>query len=610
MHYRIKKRLTFFLAFACFLPRIAFADDSYTLQKIVITPRQDMFDAFFPASQKNTVDAAMAGSAHGGYFTELLNRIEGLDVRSRGAYGIQSDISLRGSTYEQAGILIDGLRVNDPQTGHFNLDLPLTAFDVERVEVHKDASSSLYGTGALAGSINFVTKKPVKKESHLAATFGEHALFGQAFSLSYPGEGLCGRLSFDHSVSSGSRPNTDFKNSIASLYAVKEWDECTQDLLLGYQKKDFGADSFYSNLFPEEEEHTETLFLRSGLDNQLYSGQLHNSIFLRKHRDKFILRRNSPTSVNYHTTYVYGLNSRYAVAVPFGDLLFGGDIGRDEIYSTNLGKHTRLFNAGLVGIHREINDALDMHATARLDHYQQWPQQPSYNLGFGYWAAKHRALVKGEVGRGFRIPTFTELYYSDAANKGNAELKAEKSDNFSLGIGWYDAPFEVELNGFVRNGRNLIDWTRATSAQVWQATNLGKAQFRGAELGLKLKPSFQYIGTRLEEVTASFAFQEARHKTAGFQSKYALDIAKQQWFLGIRQRICGLGLRWQLSYIERKFGETYFVGNAYVSKKISRNGFTLEPFLAVENFSDTDYSEVAGVLQPARWIKWGLRCDW
>ncbi|RJO64508.1 MAG: TonB-dependent receptor [Candidatus Omnitrophota bacterium] len=610
MHYGIRKVFIFYLTLAFSLPFIAFADDSYTLQKIIVTPRQDIFDSFFFAPQKTTIDTSVAPFLHGGHFTSLLNGVQGLDVRSRGSYGIQSDVSLRGSTYEQVGILIDGLRVIDPQTGHHNLNIPLTAFDVEKVEVCKEASSSLYGTGALAGSINFVTKKPVKKESHLVLTFGEHALFGQAFSLSYPGEDLSGRFSFDHSISSGARPNTDFENSIASLYAVKEWNGFNQDLLFGYQKKDFGADSFYSNLFPEEEEHTETLFLRSSVDNQLSSGQLHNSGFFRKHRDKFILRRNSPTSVNYHTTYVYGLNSRYAVAAPFGDLLFGADIGRDEIYSTNLGKHARLFNAGLLGIHSDINDSLYMDATARLDHYQQWPEQESYNLGLGYLTMERRLRMKGGVSRGFRVPTFTELYYSDAANKGNADLKAEKSDNFSLGIGWYDMPLEVELDGFVRNGRNLIDWTRATSSQVWQATNLGKAQFKGAELGFKLKPSLQYMGTRLEEITVSFAFQEARHEAVDFQSKYALDIAKQQWLLGMRQHICGLDLRWQLSYVERKFGETYFVGDAYVSKKIARNGFTVEPFLAVENFSNTDYSEIAGVLQPKRWIKWGLRCDW
>ncbi|MBM3249683.1 MAG: TonB-dependent receptor [Candidatus Omnitrophica bacterium] len=597
----MNKILIFIISGLCF-NLCAFAEEPHTLEKITVRPQSGF--------STQVVTASEISGMHLDTVADILDHVSGIDLRYRGTQGIQADLTLRGSTFEQVALLIDGVRVNDPQTGHHNLDIPLTLFDVERIEVVKEGDSAFYGAGGIAGSVNIITKKPKKKALRLDTLFGQHALFGQAGSLSLPADQASGRVSFDHKISKAARPNTDFEYKTASIYLTREFDSSTLDTLFGYQKKDFGADSFYSNLFPEEEEHTETIFSRTGLESKLGFGTLKNNLFFRKHRDKFILRRNSPTPVNYHTTYVYGLNSDLTLPTKYGDLALGLDVGRDEIYSSNLGKHTRIHEAGSFGFTPKLGERLSADLRARLDYYQKWHTQESFNVGLGYDLIPQELKVRGSASRAFRIPSFTELYYSDAANKGNPDLGVETSDNFRLGLSLRKWFMELGVDGFLRQGRNLIDWTRTRPTDRWQATNLGRIDFRGIELNSKIKPNLKYGGLRLDKMTFSYNYTGPDKQAGGFYSKYALDILKHQYLLGMDFVLFGLDVNWQFSYNRRYYGETYFVGNVYLGKRFLAKDFSFEPFLKIDNFSNTRYTEVAGVLQPRRWIKSGVKFEW
>ncbi|MFZ2357178.1 MAG: TonB-dependent receptor, partial [Candidatus Omnitrophota bacterium] len=234
------------------------------------------------------------------------------------------------------------------------------------------------------------------------------------------------------------------------------------DTLLGWQKKDYGADSFYSNLFPEEEEHTETLFMKSRLDVKLDKFILKNNLFLRKHDDKFILRRNNPTSANYHTNYIYGLDSSVNYPFRLGNLTLGISSGVDQINSTNLGKHSRLYEAGILGLNIDSGNKVAADLRYRLDHYQKWPAQQSFNLGLGVRLIDDKLKFRSSVGKSFRIPTFTDLYYSDAGNKGNQNLGIEKSYSYVCGLDYKINSLDLGIEGFFRRGINLIDWTRTS----------------------------------------------------------------------------------------------------------------------------------------------------
>lgn len=607
------KNFFLYLIFVFLILPSSFAEDAYILDKITV--KKSSSDSCQEKRLKNScsIETFTEGELKEknlNSLSDILNYVSGMDLRSRGAFGIQNDISLRGSTYEQVSVLIDGIKIMDPQTGHFNLDIPLTTFDLERVEVIKQGASSLYGAGSFAGSINIMIKKPAKKMLNLETVFGEHALFGEKFSYSLPGDDFSSRLSFEDKISSGGRPNTDFEYRTSSFYLNRDFSAGSLDALFGYQEKDFGADSFYSNLYSEEEEHTRTLFMKTGLDYRTDGFSLKNNLSLRRHRDKFILRRNSPTSVNYHTTHVYGFDSQLEMPISWGDLYLGVNTGLDKIRSTNLNSHSRLYQGFNLGLNSEVINRLNTDLNLRLDHYQKWESQESFNFGLKYALIEDKLGLRGAVSRAFRVPTFTELYYSDAANQGNPELGIEKSDNFLLGVDLKNEPFDFGIEGFLRRGYDLIDWTRTSTTLPWAATNLGQVDFKGVSFNSSFNADLDYHGLKLNKVKFSYNYLSPSRKTNGFFSKYALDVLKHQYILGINSAIFGIDIDWQLSYSERYYGETYFIGDLYIGKKLKNQKFSLEPFIKVDNFSNTEYREVAGVLQPGRWVQTGLKFEW
>ena len=355
---KIPRVIIFFLILS---PCAAFADEAINLEKIVVTANRDSSSdeasaGGFPVYVLNFTDFKQAEP---NATPDLFNNLPGVDLRYRGTYGIQGDLSVRGSSFEQSAVILDGIKLNDPQTGHYNMDIPLTVYDIESLEINKSGYSSRYGSGAFAGEANIKTGIPRDKALKLDLSFGEHALSTEAFSLSYPYGGLLSRLSFEHAISKAARPNTDFEYYTTSFYLFKDFGVTSLDSLFGYQKKDYGADSFYSNLYTEEEEHTETFFTRVGVNAPISRGTLKNNLYLRRHWDKLILNRNRPTSVNYHTNYIYGLNSLYSLPLAQAKLSLGIDLGDELINSTNIGKHSRSHEAALFGVAAPLFDKLN-----------------------------------------------------------------------------------------------------------------------------------------------------------------------------------------------------------------------------------------------------------
>lgn len=541
---------------------------------------------------------------------DLLEDFPGADLRFRSPQGVQGDLSIRGSTYEQVAVAIDGVKLMDPQTGHFNLDIPLTVFDLGQIEVITQGASALYGAGALAGGVNFVTKRPVAEKLFLQGIFGGHALRGQAFSYARPGEDYAARISFEHKSSKAARPNTDFQYRTATLQLYKDYSALSLDTLFGYQKKDYGADSFYSNLYPEEEEHTETFLYKTSLSSRIGRAELKNDLYLRKHRDKFILQRNRPDFVNYHTTYVYAANNRILVPWQSHTVSLGLDVGRDQINSGNLGKHSRLFEALYAGFDYSPAGRLSASLSLRTDHYEKWPWQESFNLGATYKIFENKLKLRSSISRAFRLPTFTELYYRDPANIGNPDLGPEHSYDYSLGLDYKGERQRSGIEGFLRQADKLIDWTRRSELEPWRAGNLGRADFRGGVIKYTVEPAEAWGPLFVRQAGVGYTYIDVSKKASGFLSKYALDALKHQLLFELQTVILGADLDWQLSYNQRYYGESYFVGNFFLGRKIYARGFSFEPFCQVSNFTNSKYSETSGVLQPGRWFKGGLKFAW
>lgn len=273
---------------------------------------------------------------------ELLGYAAGVDVRTRGINGVQSDINIRGCAFDQSLVLIDGVKVSDPQTGHHNMNIPLNVSDIDRIEVLKGHGSRLYGPNALGGTINIITRRSAEKSITMNLSGGEFGLFEGSVSLSQPFRNSSHQVSFARSRSDGYMDASEHDINSAYYGSTLRIGAGELDFTLGYQDKEFGASTFYSDLFPDEWEHTTSIFTNiSG--SILHGSNIYRvSLFQRNHRDDFVLDNAHPDWYrNKHTTDLYGGDVQATFSSRFGDLSVGGEVSQEVIESKSLGNHNR-----------------------------------------------------------------------------------------------------------------------------------------------------------------------------------------------------------------------------------------------------------------------------
>jgi vitamin B12 transporter len=590
-----------------FIPAAAFSEETHRLGTIVVTPSRIEGPG---AAQGRSVRVMEKGELFGygqEAIADAIDSISGTDIRRRGPEGVQADICIRGTTFEQNTILIDGIKINDPQTGHFDMDLPVTVADVDRVEILKGPASSLYGPNAFGGVINIITRKASGEELAVDGVGGSYDYYRTSLAATYPVSVLTNRFSIEESRSSGYMPETEFNILSLSDSARANTGFGDYDFFFGYTKKDFGADSFYSNLYSNEEEHTDTRFFK--LDGAVESGPLKvmPKLFLRRHWDKFSLDRNRPGwQTNYSTSYDYGGQLDCSVENQFLDAAYGFELSRDTIDSTNLQTHSRTKEGYYLEVSPKVIEGLSANGGVRGDYFSGfgWQWSPSVNAGC---RIGNRLNLRALAGRAYRIPTYTDLYYNDKANIGNSALRPESSWTYECGLDYRSAQTKISGTYFLRNTYDAIDWTRASSTLPWSASNIGHVETNGFELSLSIMP--KEIDRALPanllflEYTALDSY--AKHD---YLSKYALDYLKQHITAGVQWNILGFENSWALNYKKRIGDSGYVVVDTKVTKKIiKKDSLAFEAFLEITNIFNVSYSEQSDIPMPGRWIKSGGR---
>ena len=190
----------------------------------------------------------------------MLEYVSGLDVRQRGAGDVQADISLRGGSFEQTLVLLNGIPWNDPQTGHHNLDIPIDLDAVERIEILEGPGSRIYGPNAFSGAINIITAENASDEIRISAEAGEHNTYKSNLNLNLNHRQFSHFIHAGKSTSGGYRDNTDYDISRLFLHSKLKIRNSKLGLQLGYLTKALGANAFYSARFPDQYEKIKTQF--------------------------------------------------------------------------------------------------------------------------------------------------------------------------------------------------------------------------------------------------------------------------------------------------------------------------------------------------------------
>src|SRR5512133_2458830 len=310
--------------------------DPYTLEEVEITGRRSEVVSSEISRMVTVVTHDEIEKSGITNFSDLLEYVANIDIRQRGPSGIQADASIRGSSFDHVMVLVNGINLSDPQTGHFNFDLPVDPESIDRIEILEGPAARVLGAGAFMGAVNIITKKG-NNDVSLSQSFGEHTYLRSNLNGGFSSHNLTGFLSASRSSSSGYMPDTDFK--IHNLYYRSNWsfDKTKFDLQAGYQDKHFGAAGFYSPKFPDQYEENSTWFSSLKVSTGVKI-RISPQIYWRHKNDHFILIRNNPAFYeNFHKTDIIG--SKLNITIPGEHFTqnYGFDFRSENILSNNIG---------------------------------------------------------------------------------------------------------------------------------------------------------------------------------------------------------------------------------------------------------------------------------
>lgn len=515
---------------------------------------------------------------------DLLTVLPGVGLVRRGARGVQGDLNLRGGTFEQALILVNGLRVNNPQTGHHNLDLYVPLAAIERVEVLYGPGSSIYGPDAFGGAINFVTGV-----DHTSAFIrgGENDLTGGGVAAAV-GESFW--FAAEREVHTGFRENTEAEGNQFSAGWSRDGETVDLDIALFGGHRHFGAHAFYSARFPDERERTTGRTVTARLSAPVGSRtSFEMGVRFDRHSDDFILDRERPDWYrNRHTTHGILMNAVFKGSIGPVGWAAGAEFSRDEIDSSNLGDRDRERTAIFAEVGK-FDGPTTASLQVRSDQQNPWGTEATVSVG-GQRRLSEDASFRWSYGDSFRAPSFTELHYTSPSSVGNPDLEPERAWTAELGLDY--GP--VSLSVFERRARHLVDYVLDDDG-VWRATNLGRTETLGAELVASLPAS-----GRLRWQRVGVVYLDSDIDVDPERSAYALAHPELELTWTGSFDLCK---RWSLGWTGR-FRDPGEAGSwATLDLSLERrilSSMTLS--LEASNLLDRGITELHGVPLPGRWI--------
>jgi iron complex outermembrane receptor protein len=526
---------------------------------------------------------------------DFLNLDSSVDLRQRGQSNIQTDVSIRGGTFGQTLVLLDGMRLNDVQSGHHNMDVPVPVEAMGRVELLKGSGSTLYGSDAIGGVIHFITKPPENTELRVRTAAGNFGVNQQRATLGIVRGAVMQRFSVSRDFSSGFIQNRDYRNLAVSSTTSFDSKLGTSSMILAHADKPFGAEQFYGRF--NSWERTKTWFASM---NHRFDAKTQAGFAFRRHTDLFVLYRDRPeVFTNRHAVESYQGNFRRSETLGVNAKLHWGIEGlHDGIVSNNLGEHTRGRGSGYAALDLRALQRFSLSLGLRQEVYGSLDDQLSPSIAGGVWLSP-RMKVRASVSRAFRLPSFTDLYYHDPANTGSPDLRPESALNYEVGLDW-NAPgvLRGEFAIFHRRERDGIDYVRRSATDIWRATNFQSLRFTGAEAALTARLK----RTHLLDFRYTY-LRGAQDLLTGIQSRYSFNYPPHMGVASWQSALPGgFAARVRAGAVQRYQRDPYGLLDVYVSRTTGR----VNPFVQFTNLTDTSYQEIIGVAMPGRGVVGGI----
>lgn len=568
---------------------------------------------------------------------DILKLATGVDVRQRGGFGVQTDISVRGGNFDQITILLNGVNISSPHTGHLSADFPVSPEDIERIEVLEGPAARVYGTSAFNGVINIVTRQTGNgAQVHLVG--GQYGYAGGNASIGATLGTFHSQLSGGYTRCDGATPNSDFSSTrlfyqgnatIGSNVKVNGQ--------VGYSYKPYAANTFYGASSTDQWESNERWMAAVGADILLGRIHLSPQLYLNRWYDHYQWHKDNPAGENFHKVESKGTSLNAWMESLLGRTSLGFEVRDERIRSTKLGKLLSEDEWQATGGHDGENDKFykyrDQRAnvSAFLEHdvlLKQWTVSLGLmaNLNDGldtkwrFYPGIDVSYRPTEVWKlfvswnmGLRMPTFTDLYYSGANIEGNSELKPEKTTDYQIGGRYTTRGFIAEVQGFYSHKKNMIDWVTYNDANkvsdgIFHSVNF-QMDNKGAEINLQMLPRQLWGDNALVRkigVQYSYIYEESDYDVDVIMSKYAMDYLRHKVIVSADSKIwknLNLSLSWRWQDREGKSNPAY----ALLDGRLSWDTAKWSAYIDGSNIFDKKYYDYVSILQPGSWFRFGVR---
>jgi outer membrane cobalamin receptor len=518
-----------------------------------------------------------------------------IDLQQRAPNGVQADLSILGSTFAETLVLLNGLRMNDAQTAHHDMDIPVPLEAISRIEVLHGAGSTLYGSDAMGGAVNFITAPARATEVRVRAGGGNQGFNQEHVRASLLERRWSETIAAGRDFSSGFISDRDYRSTSASSETRFKSGLGQTDLVLAGSDRPFGADQFYGD-FPSWE-RTKNWFVSGQQD---LGDRTAAAFGYRRHTDQFVLIRDNPGIYeNNHVDQSWqAVLRRHDRLSDNATLSYGAEAQGDSINSNNLGDHARNREAVYANIDFRALRRFSLSVGAREEFFSGGTNVFSPTIAGGFWI-KPELKLRASVSRGFRLPTYTDLYYSDPTTLGNPALNPESTWSMEAGTDWtVSQSISTGVTFFRRWDSNLIDYVQFSVGGRYEATNITRLHFTGFEA------HSGFVLPHGQNIQLAYTFLHGDQVLLpGTISRYVFNYPSHNaTFAWIGSWRDWLVARTRVGVTQRFEHQAYPVWDLAVARKEG----LIRPYLQLANLSNTGYEEIPGVLMPSRSVIAGM----
>ena len=534
---------------------------------------------------------------------ELLQQEAGIDIRRQGIYGMQADLYIRGGSFDQTLLLIDGIKVEDPQTGHHTLNIALPLEVIKRIEIIKGPAARIFGQNAFTGAINIVTKTNGDLKNNVGFQLGS---YNQQHATATLGKSLDNASVMGHASinsSEGYRYNTDFQNQNYFLKSSFNTKTTPIDVIATFSERKFGGNQFYA--INDKEQYEETQSSLVGISTIIKRGDLKISpqLYWKRNQDMYLYIRNNPSVYrNLHISNKVGIQINSSYSSSFGVTGFGIDVAKVKMNSNRLGNRERwMGNFFLEHRFSLLDNKLDVTPGVAVNYFSEFDFNAFPGIDLGY-RINDSFRVYANAGYTYRVPSYNDLYYVGRQDIGNENLVPERAISEEIGLKYFGNKLNASVAFFNRDSDNLIDYTKENEDDKWQSNNLKRLNSNGIEAQLSspfklgqytqsLSLGYTYLNEDLGTVKSNF-------------SKYVINSLNQHLTANIKTQFSkNFSQSVVYKFADRANGENYSVVDVQLKLMIN----TLELTLTGNNIFNASYIETGIVPMPKGNVLVGLR---